>query len=240
MRVSSNEATPASKSGRGVRSQTLERALDALQLLADGRQRTSKELAEELDLHRSIVYRILRTLEDYSLVARSADGRFRVGLGMTALAKSGIGDLEIEIVAVLQELSNVTSATAIFCARQRNDAVVLSSTRPLQSPASVAVRTGSRFPVDTSAPGLALLSLQPPSDEDVDEVALARQTGYVHTKGTPFVGLEAVASSVRMLDGQEASLSLLFPLGNGDVPLMVNELRTYSERLTSPADDWQL
>ena len=238
--MSSNETNPASKPGRGVRSQTLERALDALQLLADGRQRTSKELAAELDLHRSIIYRILRTLEDYSLVTRSEDGRFRVGLGMTALAKSGIGDLEIEITAVLQELSNVTSATAIFCARQRSDAVVVSSTRPAQSPASVAVRTGSRFPVDNSAPGLALLSLQEQSEDDVDEVALARQTGYVHTKGTPFVGLEAVAAPVRMPDGQEASLALLFPLGNGDVPLMVNELRTYSERLTSPSNDWQL
>lgn len=238
--MSSNEPTTKSKPGRGVRSQTLERALDALQILADGRQRTSRELAEELALHRSIVYRILRTLEDYSLVVRSEDGRFRVGLGMTALAKSGLGDLETEVEAVLQELSNVTSATAIFCARQRNDAVVLSSTRPRQSPASVAVRTGSRFPVKTSAPGLALLSLQLPGDDDVDEVALARQTGYVHTKGTPFVGLEAVASPVRMPDGQEASLSLLFPLGDGDVPLMVNELRTYSARLTSPSEDWQL
>lgn len=238
--MNSNESTPEPKPGRGVRSQTLERALDTLQLLADGRQRTSRELATELDLHRSIVYRILRTLEDYSLVTRSADGRFRVGLGMTALAKSGIGDLEIEIVAILQELSNVTSATAIFCARQRNDAVVLSSTRPKQSPASVAVRTGSRFPVDTSAPGLALLSLQDQSEDDIDEVSLARQTGYVHTKGTPFVGLEAVASPVRMPDGQEISISLLFPLGNGNLPLMVNELRTYCERLTSPLDDWQL
>lgn len=238
--MSSNESNPAPKPGRGVRSQTLERALDALQLLADGRQRTSKELAAELDLHRSIVYRILRTLEDYSLVTRNEDGRFRVGLGMTALAKSGIGDFEIEIVAVLQELSNVTSATAIFCARQRNDAVVLSSTRPGQSPASVAVRTGSRFPVDNSAPGLAILSLQEHSEHDVDEVALARQTGYVHTKGQPFVGLEAVAAPVRMPDGQEASLSLLFPVGNKDVQLMVNELRIYSERLISPANDWQL
>ncbi|MBM6591405.1 helix-turn-helix domain-containing protein [Brevibacterium sp. RIT 803] len=238
--MSSNETDPAPKPGRGVRSQTLERALDALQLLADGRQRTSRELAAELDLHRSIVYRILRTLEDYSLVTRNEDGRFRVGLGMTALAKSGIGDVEIEITTVLQELSNVTSATAIFCARQRNDAVVLSSTRPGQSPASVAVRTGSRFPVDNSAPGLAILSLQEHSEHDADEVALARQTGYVHTKGRPFVGLEALAAPVRMPDGQEASLSLLFPVGDKDVQLMVNELRIYSERLTSPANDWQL
>jgi DNA-binding IclR family transcriptional regulator len=239
-RVSSKESTPDSNVSRGVRSQTLERALDTLQLLADGRQRTSRELAEELELHRSVVYRILRTLEDYSLVTRSADGRFRIGLGMTALAKSGIGDLEFEIADVLQELSNVTSATAVFCARQRDDAVVLSSVRPAQSPASVAIRVGSRFPVGTSAPGLALLSLQPPSSDDADEVALARQTGYVHTKGTPFIGLEAVASAVRMPGGQGASISLLFPLGNGDVPLMANELRTYSERLTSPSDAWQL
>lgn len=236
----SREQNPSSaKAGRGVRSQTLERALDVLQLLSDGKQWTSRQISEELGLHRSIIYRILRTLESYSLVARSTEGGFRLGLGMSALAKSGMGSLEIEIDRLLQELSNVTSATAIFCAAQRDDAVVLASTRPSRRPASVAVRTGSRFPLSASAPGLAILSLRPRSESEPDEAALARQTGFVHTKGEPFVGLEALSAPVMLPDGQASSLSLLFALGDGDVPSYVRELRTYCDRLVAPADSWQ-
>ncbi|MET1034260.1 MAG: helix-turn-helix domain-containing protein [Arthrobacter sp.] len=237
--LSSEEASLAPKPGRGVRSQTLERALDALQVLADGKPRTSQELADELGLHRSIVYRILRTLEDYSLIARASDGRYLLGLGMAALAKAGMGDLEVHVSAVLQELSNVTAATAIFCSAQREDAVVLASTRPAQRPASVAIRTGTRFGLREGAPGLAILALRDPQDQDPDETALARQTGLVHTKGKPFVGLEAVSVPLRMPDGQEASLSLLFPVGDGDPMTAARELRTYSVRLTTPADVWQ-
>lgn len=237
--LNSEKASLAPKSGKGVRSQTLERALDTLQVLADGIPRTSQELANELGLHRSIIYRILRTLEDYSLVARATDGRFHLGLGMAALAKSGMGDLEAEVDQILQELSNVTSASAIFCGAQRDDAVVLVSTRPSHRPASVAIRTGTRIPFNQSAPGLAILALREPMEHEADEVALARQTGYVHTKGTPFVGLEAISVPLRMPDGQEASISLLFPIGDGDVPTMSKELRRYCDLFVHPVEAWQ-
>lgn len=228
------------KSSRGVRSQTLARSLDALQLLADGKPRTSRELADELGLHRSVVYRALRTFEDYSLVTRASDGRFQLGLGLAGLAKSAMGDLEVQIDLVLQELSNVTCATAIFCGPQHEEAVVLTSTRPSERIASVAIRTGTRIPLTQSAPGLAILALQEPREYEPDEVTLARQTGYVHTKGAPFVSLEAVAVPVRMPDGQEASLSVLFPTEDGDVAAMVRHLRTYRDRLTTPSETWQI
>lgn len=237
--MSSERASETPKSSRGVRSQTLERALDALQVLADGKRRTSQELADELGLHRSVVYRILRTLEDYSLIARASDGRFLLGLGMAALAKSGMGDLEEDVASVLQELSNLTATTAIFCGPQKDDAVVLASTRPSQTPASVAIRTGTRFPLNDGAPGLAILALRKPQEHEPDEVALARQTGVVHTKGEPFIGLEVVSVPVRTPDGQEASLSLLFPVGDGDATTAARELRAYSARLTMPTEVWQ-
>jgi DNA-binding IclR family transcriptional regulator len=158
---------------------------------------------------------------------------------MAALAKAGMGDLEAHVTSVLQELSNVTAATAIFCSAQREDAVVLASTRPSQRPASVAIRTGTRFPLHNGAPGLAILALRAPEDGEPDETALARQTGIVHTKGEPFVGLEAVSVPLRMPDGQEASISLLFPVGDGDPMTAARELRTYSTRITTPAEVWQ-
>jgi IclR helix-turn-helix domain len=43
----------------GVRAQTLDRALDVLDILADGHARSSHDLAAATGLHRSIVYRAL-------------------------------------------------------------------------------------------------------------------------------------------------------------------------------------
>lgn len=236
-----HEASPSpAKSSSGVKSQTLARALDALQTLADGEPRTSQELADELGLHRSVVYRALRTFEDYSMVTRGGDGRYFLGLGMAGLAKTAMGDLETQIDAVLQELSNVSSATAIFCGPQHEEAVVLTSTRPSQRLASVAIRVGMRFPLTQSAPGLAMLSLHEPGEYDLDEVALARQTGFVHTKGAPFVSLEVVAVPVLMPDGQEASLSLVFPTNSADAMTMFRHLNVYRDHLTRPSESWQI
>lgn len=232
--------TPGPAKSQGVRSQTLARALDVLQLLADGNRRTSQEIADELGLHRSVVYRALRTFEDASLVTRAADGRFLLGLGLAGLAKSAMGDLEAQIDRILQELSNVTSATAIFCGPQHNEAVVLTSTRPSDRLAAVAIRVGTRIPLSHSAPGLAILALQELREDEPAEVTLARQTGYVHTKGAPFVGLEVIAVPVRIPDGQEASLSLVFAEGDGDAVMMVRYLRSYSDRLVAPTESWEI
>lgn len=238
--MSNNASATSAKSNSGVRSQTLARALDALELLGDGKPRTSQQVANELGLHRSVVYRMLRTFEDYSLVTRARDGRFLLGLGIAALAKSAMGDLELQIELVLQELANVSSSTAIFCGQQHDQAVILTAKRPTSRLASVAIRTGTRIPILKSAPGLAILSMQESEEAEPDEVALARQTGYVHTKGAPFVSLEVVSVPVHMPDGLEASLSLLFPTGDGDVTAMVRHLRTYRDRLTTPSDTWQI
>ena len=48
-----------------------------------------------------------------------------------------------------------------------------------------------------------------------------------------------MAVPVRMPDGQEASLSLVFPEGDGDALMLVPHLRSYADRLVSPADAWE-
>lgn len=225
-------------SGRGARSQTLERALDVLGLLADGTFRSSREIADEIGLHRSIVYRILRTFEDRGIVAREPSGRYLLGLGLAALAESGMHELHADLASVLEELANATRATALFCTAQMHHAVVLDSRRPSGSPASVMVSTGSRFGLRDGAPGTAILSLSEPADDDPDEAALARQTGFTQSKGQPFVGVEALAVPVSLSDGQAASLSVVAPLGGLDPSSARNELRHYATRLTHPGDVW--
>lgn len=223
---------------RAVRSQTLERGLDALQVLADGQKRTSQELADALGLHRSVVYRMLRTLEDYTFVTRAADGRYTLGTGVAALAEASISNSDLRIEDVLEELSGATSATAIFCVPQKDHAVVLASIRPAHRSAAVAIRRSTRFPLADGAPGMAILARGEQREYEADEIALARSIGHVHTKGSPFPGFEAVAKPLELPDGQAASIAVVFPSGGHALSEVLPALQHAALRVERPGDVW--
>ncbi len=64
-------------------SQTLDRGLRVLKLLADtDHGLTVTELSTKLGVNRTVVYRLLATLEQHCLVRRDLGGRARVGLGV--------------------------------------------------------------------------------------------------------------------------------------------------------------
>jgi DNA-binding IclR family transcriptional regulator len=231
-------STMTEAKNRAVRSQTLERGLDALQTLADGQRRTSQELADDLGLHRSVVYRILRTLEDYTFVTRASDGRYTLGTGVAALAEASISNSEVRIEEVLEELAAATSATAIFSVPQKDHAVVLASIRPAHRSAAVAIRRSTRFQLSDGAPGMAILACGPAAEYEADEIALARSIGHVHTKGTPFPGFEAVARPIRLGDGQAASLAVIFPTGAHTLGEVLAPLQHAALRMERPGDVW--
>jgi DNA-binding IclR family transcriptional regulator len=83
MRIENETVAPSS------RAQTLDRGLAALELvaLADAPLAVD-EVAAGLGLHRSIAYRLLRTLEDRRLVERDGRGRYVPGVRLAVLARS--------------------------------------------------------------------------------------------------------------------------------------------------------
>ena len=69
-------------------SQTLDRGLRVLKLLADtDHGLTVTELSNKLGVNRTVVYRLLATLEQHALVRRDLGGRARVGLGVLRLGR---------------------------------------------------------------------------------------------------------------------------------------------------------
>ena len=67
-------------------SQTLDRGLRVLRVLADKPDGlTVTELASELGVNRTVVYRLVSTLEQHALLRRDARGRLHVGLGILPL-----------------------------------------------------------------------------------------------------------------------------------------------------------
>src|SRR5467141_364429 len=96
----------------GVRS--VERAINILDLLAQGGWRTGAEIARELQVHRSTALRLLGTLERHALVERDPkSAKYRLGRRLPQLAGVVTGELDLRSVArpVCEELAASTGET---------------------------------------------------------------------------------------------------------------------------------
>jgi DNA-binding IclR family transcriptional regulator len=142
---------------QGAVLQTLSRGITALEVLADAETPLSiGELAERLGLHRSIAYRIVRTLEGHGLIARDAAGDLKLGASLASLARNVSRDLQTAALPELTLLANELGMTAFLAVLDHEDAVTLVSVEPRAAVAAVAQRPGTRHPLDRGAPGRAV------------------------------------------------------------------------------------
>src|SRR5438105_404425 len=96
----------APASPRSAGSQTLDRGIRALELVAGSPEgMTVQQVADRLELHRTSGHRLLATLTDHRLVARGPDGRFRAGGGLVALAGGVQSRLRDTAVPIMRELA---------------------------------------------------------------------------------------------------------------------------------------
>lgn len=94
-------------------SQTLDRGLLVLEVLARAQDgRTVTEIAHDLAISRTVVYRLLATLEQHALVRRSSDGRTRPGMGLLSLARTVQSDLRDAAMPVLRTLAETAGGTS--------------------------------------------------------------------------------------------------------------------------------
>lgn len=140
-------------------SQTLDRGVQVLKLLADSeRGLTVTELAGRLGVNRTVVYRLLATLEQHGLVRRDIGGRARVGLGVLRLAHRVHPLLREAALPALRSLAEDLGATAHLTLVDGNDALVVAVVEPSWTDFHVAYRTGLRHQLDENAAGRAILA----------------------------------------------------------------------------------
>ncbi len=193
--------------GRAVpHSQTLDRGIRVLETLAEAEQPLAvAQLAAVLGVHRSIVYRIVRTLEDHRLVTRRPDGLYELGTGLATLARSVSRDLQSAALPDLADVANDTGMTAFLAVADQDECVTLLTVEPRHAQAHVAYRPGARHPIDRGAPGLALLAAGPPRPGERPEVAEARERGYARSTSEVIPGLSSVA--VPLIAGRERRIA---------------------------------
>ena len=207
-------------------SQTLERGLRVLRVLAaTPAGLTVTELASTIGVNRTVVYRLVSTLEQHALTRRDGRGRVHIGLGVLHLA-SGVQpvlrDLEIPI---LRTLAEDVGCTAHLTVADGDEAMALAVVEPSWTDFHVAYRVGSRHPLRRGAAGKAIL--------------LGREHSaapYAVTSGELQTGASGVAAPVHGVEGLDASVGIV-TLGELDVdaigPTVANAADEVARALSS-------
>ena len=224
-------AAPGAQTTAGLRLQTLIRGLAVMELLADGRALSVAQIARAVGLHRSVTYRIVRTLGDRDFLERQPDGRYRLGLAVASLARSVRSDLTNAALPELAALAEATGTTAFVTVPSGDDAVTLVAVEPRQSDAHVSRRPGQRHPLDRGAPGLAILAALPPRPGERLEVEFARKHGYARSTSEVIPGFSSLAAPLRFGDHSGASLALVFIAGDLDEDAAIERLRWHAHRI---------
>lgn len=200
-------------------SQTLSRGLRALEIITDRQDApTIAELADELGVHRSIAYRILRTLEDHALVRRDEAGKLQGAPGLAALARGVQRDLQSAALPELTVLANELQMSAFIVVWDHDDCVTLVTVEPRQGHATVLQRPGSRHPLSHGAPGIAIQSTMTPAEWGQlapgqpfrDEAAVAAGLGYATSVDEVIPGVTSLAAPLRVPGQDPAALAVVY------------------------------
>ena len=190
-------------------SQTLDRGIRLLGLLAEGRSMTVTELATALGVARPVVYRLLATLDGHAWVRRTDDGRVRLGLGVLQLAQQVQPLLRQAALPELRRLAEDVGAAAHLTVADGGEALAVAVVEPTWTSYHVSYRVGSRHRLDQGAAGRAILA----GREGQQTVVMTDgelQPGAVGVAvPVPLVGLEAsvgvvALGSLELADAEDA------------------------------------
>jgi DNA-binding IclR family transcriptional regulator len=200
-------------------SQTLSRGIRALEILAEARApMTIAELSQALGVHRSIAYRILRTLEDHSLLMRDSAGRVQAGPGLAALARGVSRDLQSAALPELTTLANDLAMTAFIAVWDQRDCVTLVTVEPRHTAAALVQHPGMRHSFASGAPGIAIQAAvgreqwerQAPGQPFRPEAELARKVGYAVSHDEVIPGVSSVAVPIIVPGQPPAAISVVY------------------------------
>ncbi len=178
-------------------SQTLERGLAVLALLGEHPDGLSTaEVATRTGLHRSIVHRLLVSLDRTGFATRDASGRFRVGPSARSLADGARPSLRTVAEPVLHDLAVEIDATVSLVEVMGDAAVTTVVAEPPTHGPRFSYRLGNRDPLDRGAGGLAAQAAGPARGGESPRVAEVRARGHVVTVAELNPGAVGLAAPV--------------------------------------------
>ena len=204
--------------------QSVDRAITVMEFLSRRGWSGVTEVANELDIHKSTAYRLLTTLRDRGLVEQdSGTEKYRLGIGLVALASSVTADLDIARCSrpVCDQLAERTRETVTVAVLEGDDAIILHQSNSGSSALSVSWE-GQHTPLHATAAGKIFLHYMPEDQrrrllkrplQRYTESTITRpaalqkdlrgngDSGYWFTVEELEAGLNAVAAPIRRSDG---------------------------------------
>lgn len=176
-------------------SQTLDRGLRVLKLLADtDHGLTVTELSHKLGVNRTVVYRLLATLEQHALVRRD------LGRQVHPLVREAA-------MPALRALAEDIGATAHLTLVDGAEALAVAVVEPTWTDYHVAYRAGFRHPLERGAAGKAILAARQPSQPTGGEAV--DDPGYTLTHGELEAGACGAAAPLLGVTGVEGSVGVV-------------------------------
>lgn len=186
-------------------SQTLARGLTALELIGTSADPLSvATLSQQLMIHRSMGYRLVKTLEQFGFVERHAGGGLSLGPKLATLARRVSKDLLSAATPELADVAERLAMTTFLVTYDGESVVTLCSAEPKNLETTLVKKPGSRHAVGQGAPGKVIQSLLkpkrfPPQPFEVSENEVIQ-------------GIASIAVPLHLASGQPAALAVVhFP-----------------------------
>ena len=227
--------------------QVISRAVSILRAIRDSGGLNLSQLAREVGLARSTVFRIVATLETEGLLTTGADGHIQLGTELLSLGSGVRSDMRHELRPYLEELSLKVNETVDLSILDKDHLIFLDQVaRPQRLRAVSGV--GLSFPLHCTANGKALLStlsladlnrIVPEQlqsftamtittrDDLIKELETIRNTGVAYDREEHTLGICAVGVVVRGPLNSNAALSIPVP----SVRFYGNEVKLVSAML---------
>jgi IclR family transcriptional regulator, acetate operon repressor len=215
--------------------QSVDRAVAAMEILAREGWAGVTEIARELDIHKSTVFRLLSTLERRGVVEQHSETqKYRLGFAVLRFASSVRSSLDLVRAArsVCDRLSRQTGETVNVAVLEDHDVVNIHQVN-LSSSRVTVDWLGSHTPLHCTSSGKVLLAHLPLAQVDAllvtpleaytpativdvgdlrEELLRVHEVGFATTREELEEGLSAVAAPIRGPDGNVvASVSVSGP-----------------------------
>jgi len=184
--------------------QAIIKAVNILNLLGKNSEGMSLgEIAQQIDLPRSTVQRLVNTLESVQYIRVEGERGISLGSALLRLISSSHSELISITRTWLRHIKNDTNETVVLSINNRSQLLIINrliSDRELQ----VTPRLGANIPLYSSAAGLALLALE--SDEQIIEI-LKSDTDQGYSSEYTKPNIKALLEKIHLIQNQGFAIS---------------------------------
>ena len=188
-------------------SQTLDRGIRVLEAIAESADGlTVTELAQILGIGRTVVYRLVVTLEQHAFLRRSGDGKCRLGLAVLTMGRQVQPIVRDVALPALRLLSDAVGATAHLTIVDGTEALTAVVVEPPRSDVHVAYRMGARQPLESNAAGRAVLAARTAAGRPLEPpwvVATSEGPQGAYGIAVPITGVPGLEASVGVVSLRE-------------------------------------